>query len=103
MLKGLSDPVEAVRDVAFRACQTLTALYGKQHSGALLPDLEASIFAVDWRVRLAAVQLLGQLVDLTPTTHSTLRGYRYSATTCGRIRKPATDLVRPQQLIKLPE
>ena len=59
LLKGLSDPVEAVRDVAFRACQTLTALYGKQHSGALLPDLEASIFAADWRVRLASIQLLG--------------------------------------------
>ena len=62
-MPALSDPVESVRDAAFRALQTSVAHYAKTHPGYVLPHLEGAIFETDWRVRLASIQLLGQLID----------------------------------------
>jgi HEAT repeat protein len=59
LVQGLSDPLQAVREVAFRASSALCAQFAGTHATVLLPSLEKGLFAKDWRARQAGVQLTG--------------------------------------------
>jgi hypothetical protein len=62
ILAGLTDEMEAVREVALRAGQVLVSTHGRHHADALLPSLEAGLFDDSWRIRQSSVQLLGDLL-----------------------------------------
>lgn len=68
VLAGLSDEVEAVREVALRSGQVLVSTHGKTHSDQLLPSLEDGLFDDNWRIRQSSVQLLGDLLYLIGDT-----------------------------------
>lgn len=68
VLAGLSDEVEAVREVALRAGQVLVSTHGKSHADQLLPALENGLFDDNWRIRRSSVQLLGDLLYLIGDT-----------------------------------
>lgn len=68
ILAGLSDEVEAVRDVSLRAGQMLVSTNGKTHADQLLPALEEGLFDDNWRIRQSSVQLLGDLLYLIGDT-----------------------------------
>lgn len=68
ILAGLSDEVEAVRDVSLRAGQMLVSTNGKAHADQLLPALEEGLFDDNWRIRQSSVQLLGDLLYLIGDT-----------------------------------
>lgn len=68
VLSGLSDEVEAVREVALRSGQVLVSTHGKTHAGQLLPALEDGLFDDNWRIRQSSVQLLGDLLYLIGDT-----------------------------------
>lgn len=68
VLSGLSDEVEAVREVALRAGQVLVSTHGKTHADQLLPALEDGLFDDNWRIRQSSVQLLGDLLYLIGDT-----------------------------------
>jgi len=58
-----------VRDIAFRAGQVLTRQFGASHTAMLLTPLEEGVFDVDWRIRHASVQLMGQLIEQILRAH----------------------------------
>ena len=68
VLAGLSDEVEAVREVSLRAGQVLVKTHGKTHADQVLPALEAGLFDDNWRIRQSSVQLLGDLLYLIGDT-----------------------------------
>lgn len=68
VLAGLSDEVEAVREVALRSGQVLVSTHGKTHADKLLPALEDGLFDDNWRIRQSSVQLLGDLLYLIGDT-----------------------------------
>lgn len=68
VLAGLSDEVEAVREVALRSGQVLVSTHGKSHADQLLPALENGLFDDNWRIRRSSVQLLGDLLYLIGDT-----------------------------------
>eukprot|EP01043_Picozoa_sp_COSAG02_P009517 COSAG02_NODE_324_length_24643_cov_107.975228_6_plen_2567_part_00 len=69
VLSGLADEGESVRDIALRAAKVLVEIYGRSALDLLLPALQARLFDEDWRIRLSAVQLLGDLLyKLTGTS-----------------------------------
>lgn len=68
VLAGLSDEVEAVREVALRSGQVLVSTHGKTHADQLLPALEDGLFDDNWRIRQSSVQLLGDLLYLIGDT-----------------------------------
>lgn len=68
VLAGLSDEVEAVREVALRAGQVLVSTHGKTHADQLLPALENGLFDDNWRIRQSSIQLLGDLLYLIGDT-----------------------------------
>ncbi len=68
VLAGLSDEVEAVREVALRSGQVLVSTHGKTHADQLLPSLEDGLFDDNWRIRQSSVQLLGDLLYLIGDT-----------------------------------
>eukprot|EP00928_Gymnodinium_smaydae_P040622 TRINITY_DN27536_c0_g1_i1.p1 TRINITY_DN27536_c0_g1~~TRINITY_DN27536_c0_g1_i1.p1 ORF type:complete len:2758 (+),score=657.28 TRINITY_DN27536_c0_g1_i1:496-8274(+) len=69
LLNGVADDVSSVRDTAFRAAQTITKHFGASQTSLLLPPLEDGVFDVDWRIRHASVQLMGQLVEQLLRAH----------------------------------
>ena len=62
VLSGLADEGESVRDIALRAAKVIVEIYGRSALDLLLPALQARLFDEDWRIRLSAVQLLGDLL-----------------------------------------
>ena len=63
LVQGLSDPLQAVREVAFRASNALCAQFAATHATVLMPSLEKGLFAKDWRARQASVQLTGTTLE----------------------------------------
>jgi len=69
LLGGVADDTSSVRDTAFRAAQVLTKQFGSSHTARLLPAFEEGVFDVDWRLRHASVQLIGQLIEQILRAH----------------------------------
>lgn len=63
LIGGLSDDSEPVREVAMRAGRVLIRSHGKLYFDKILPPLEAGLFDVDYRIRLASLSLLGDLLS----------------------------------------
>ena len=64
LLSGLADDNEAVRDVALRAGRVLVRSHGKAHKDKILPSLEEGLSNEDYRIRVASLTLLGDLLGL---------------------------------------
>lgn len=64
LLNGLSDESEPVRDVAMRAGRVLIRTHGKANVDTILPRLELGLVSDDYRIRLASLTLLGDLLSL---------------------------------------
>ena len=64
LIGGLSDDSEPVRDVAMRAGRVLIRSHGKVHSDKILPSLEAGFNDEDYRIRVASLTLLGDLLSM---------------------------------------
>jgi HEAT repeats/HEAT repeat len=63
LIAGLSDDSESVREVAMRAGRVLIRSHGKVHVDKILPSLEAGLVDDDYRIRLASLTLLGDLLS----------------------------------------
>lgn len=64
LIAGLSDDSEPVRDVALRAGRVLIRSHGKVHADKILPSLEESLGHPDYRIRVASLSLLGDLLSM---------------------------------------
>ncbi|KAL9182373.1 hypothetical protein ACHAXT_013025 [Thalassiosira profunda] len=64
LLSGLADDNEAVRDVALRAGRVLVRSLGKAHKDKILPSLEDGLANEDYRIRVASLTLLGDLLGM---------------------------------------
>jgi HEAT repeat len=64
LIKGLSDDSEPVRDVALRAGRVLIRSHGKVHADKILPSLEDGLKNSDYRIRVASLSLLGDLLSM---------------------------------------
>lgn len=64
LIKGLSDDSEPVRDVALRAGRVLIRSHGKVHADKILPSLEDGLINSDYRIRVASLSLLGDLLSM---------------------------------------
>jgi HEAT repeat protein len=64
LLGGLSDDSEPVRDVAMRAGRVLIRSHGKVHVDKILPSLEAGLTDEDYRIRVASLTLMGDLLSM---------------------------------------
>jgi len=64
LLSGLADDNEAVRDVALRAGRVLVKSSGKAHKDKILPSLEEGLSNEDYRIRVASLTLLGDLLGM---------------------------------------
>lgn len=63
LIGGLSDEGESVREVAMRAGRVLIRSHGKVHVDKILPSLENGLVDDDYRIRLASLTLLGDLLS----------------------------------------
>jgi len=68
VLGGLSDSTESVREIAMRAGQVMVNTLGHQYTSELLPSLCDGMFDDDWRIRHAAITLMGELLYLVGET-----------------------------------
>ena len=68
LIAGLSDDSEPVRDVAMRAGRVLIRTHGKHHVDKILPSLEAGLANDDYRIRVASLSLLGDLLSMIGNT-----------------------------------
>lgn len=73
LLGGLSDENEPVRDVAMRAGRVLIRSHGKANVDKILPNLEDGLLDDDYRIRVASLTLLGDLLSLIGGT-SVIKG-----------------------------
>lgn len=64
LLSGLADDNETVRDVALRAGRVLVKSNGKAHKDKILPSLENGLSNEDYRIRVASLTLLGDLLSM---------------------------------------
>jgi hypothetical protein len=64
LLSGLADDNETVRDVALRAGRVLVRSHGKAHKDKILPSLEDGLSNEDYRIRVASLTLLGDLLGM---------------------------------------
>lgn len=64
LISGLSDDSEPVRDVAMRAGRVLIRSHGKIHVDKILPSLEHGLGDDDYRIRVASLSLLGDLLSM---------------------------------------
>ena len=64
LLSGLADDNETVRDVALRAGRVLVKSNGKAHKDKILPSLENGLGNEDYRIRVASLTLLGDLLSM---------------------------------------
>jgi HEAT repeat protein len=62
LINGLSDENESVRDVAMRAGRVTIRNHGKAHFEKVLPSLEDGLSHIDYRIRAASLNLLGDLL-----------------------------------------
>lgn len=62
IIKALADDCEFVRDTAIKAGQRIVNTYAETCISLLLPELEKGLFDLNWRIRYASVQLLGDLL-----------------------------------------
>lgn len=63
-IAGLSDDSEPVREVALRAGRVLIRSHGRVHVAKILPSLEEALSNADYRIRVAALSLLGDLLTM---------------------------------------
>jgi len=64
LLSGLADENENCRDVALRAGRVLVRSQGKPHIDKILPPLELGLSDDDYRIRVASLTLLGDLLGM---------------------------------------
>jgi len=64
LISGLSDDNEPVRDVAMRAGRVMIRSNGRAHVDKILPSLEAGLSNDDYRIRIASLNLLGDLLGM---------------------------------------
>lgn len=64
LLSGLADDNDAVREVALRAGRVLVKSHGKAHKDKILPSLEEGLSNEDYRIRVASLTLLGDLLGM---------------------------------------
>ena len=64
LLSGLADDNETVREVALRAGRVLVRSHGKANKDKILPSLEEGLSNEDYRIRVASLTLLGDLLGL---------------------------------------
>jgi len=64
LISGLSDDSEPVRDVSMRAGRVLIRSHGKVHVDKILPSLEEGLGNPDYRIRVASLSLLGDLLSM---------------------------------------
>jgi len=64
LLSGLSDESEPVREVAMRAGRVLIRSMGKTHTSKILPALENGLLDDNYRIRMASLNLIGDLLSL---------------------------------------
>lgn len=64
LIAGLSDDSEPVRDVALRAGRVLIRSHGRIHVDKILPSLEEALRNPDYRIRVASLSLLGDLLTM---------------------------------------
>lgn len=64
LLSGLADDNETVREVALRAGRVLVKSHGKAHKDKILPSLEEGLSNGDYRIRVASLTLLGDLLGM---------------------------------------
>ena len=64
LISGLADESESVRDVALRAGRVMVRSQGKPHIDKILPSLENGLSDDDYRIRVASLTLLGDLLSM---------------------------------------
>ena len=64
LIGGLSDESEPVRDVAMRAGRVMIRSHGKDHVDKILPSLEKGLTDEDYRIKVASLTLLGDLLSM---------------------------------------
>jgi HEAT repeat protein len=64
LISGLSDESEPVREVAMRAGRVIIRTHGKTHVNKILPSLERGLTDEDYRIRVASLTLLGDLLSM---------------------------------------
>lgn len=62
IVTGLSDDVDAVRDVAAHAGHVVVSTHAISHAKEILPALVKGLFDDNWRIRQSSVALLGDLI-----------------------------------------
>ncbi|WFD32601.1 translational activator of GCN4 [Malassezia sp. CBS 17886] len=62
IMASIADDVESVREASLRAGRMLITHYEQRAVDLLLPQLEPRLFDGRWRVRLSALELLGELL-----------------------------------------
>ena len=68
MISDLSDNNESIWDVAMRAGQVMIRRNGRAHVDKILPSLEAGLDNYSYCIRIASLNLLGDLLGMISGT-----------------------------------
>lgn len=63
VLNGLADSMEDIRECALKAGRRIVKGYASVAMDLLLPELEVGLWSSSWRIRLASVELVGDLLN----------------------------------------